>query len=417
MTISNRARRQDCRPGTTATAAHEAGAARHTPRWASRIRIGRRGVQVALGLLWLIDGALQLQPFMFSPKFSAQVLLPAGSGQPGWVSAVAGDFARQIAGHPAAWNAGFAAVQLALGAGLLVPRLVRPALLASGLWAAGVWWLGEGFGGLLSGHASLITGAPGAVVLYAILAAAAWPPPGRAEGRDRSGQPVAAWFPLAWLVTWLGGAWLQLLPGQNRPADLSMEVPSSASAPGWLAHADTLAASAASHGGALLFTVVVTLMAAVGVTGWRPGPLRAASAALGAGLALVFWIVGENLGELYSGHATDPGSGPLLIVMALALLGSARRRAEPGRPAHAGGLSALAAASVFPLPRLGRIRTAAPAAGADASDARPTAVAAPASGCGMSRRPAAADAPGPRPHAALRQLPGPREPGQTGGVR
>jgi hypothetical protein len=328
---SNSARRQDCRPGTTATAANEAGAARHTPHWAGRIRIGRRGVQVALGLLWLIDGALQLQPFMFSPKFSAQVLLPAGSGQPGWVSAVMGDFARQIAVHPAAWNAGFAAVQLALGVGLLVPRLVRPALLASGLWAAGVWWLGEGFGGLLSGHASLVTGAPGAVVLYAVLAAAAWPPPGRVEGRDRPGQPVAAWFPLVWLVIWLGGAWLQLLPGQNRPADLSMEVSNSAGAPGWLAHADTLAASAASHGGALLFTVVVTLMAAVGVTGWRPGPLRATSAALGAGLAFVFWIVGENLGELYSGHATDPDSGPLLIVMALALLGSARHRAEPGQ--------------------------------------------------------------------------------------
>lgn len=357
MTISNRGRRQDCRPGTTATAANEAGPARRAPDWAGRIRIGRRGVQVALGLLWLIDGALQLQPFMFGPKFSAQVLLPAGSGQPGWVSAVVDFSARQIAVHPAAWNAAFAAVQLALGAGLLVPRLVRPALLASGLWAAGVWWLGEGFGGLWSGHASLVTGAPGAVVLYAVLAAAAWPLPGRGEGRDRPGQPVAAWFPLAWLVTWLGGAWLQLLPGQNRPADLSMEVSNSAGAPGWLAHADTLAASAASHGGALLFTVVVTLMAAIGVTGWRAGPLRAISAALGAGLALVFWVVGENFGELYSGHATDPNSGPLLIVMALALLGSARRRAETGRPAHDREPSALTAASVFPLPDLRRTRT------------------------------------------------------------
>lgn len=392
VTISNRARR-DCRPGTTATAANQAGPARYAPHRAGRIRIGRRGVQVALGLLWLIDGALQLQPFMFSPKFSAQVLLPAGSGQPAWVSAVVGVFARQVAVHPAAWNAGFAAVQLALGACLLLPRLVRPALLASGLWAAGVWWLGEGFGGLWSGHASLITGAPGAVVLYAVLAAAAWPPPGRGEGRDRPGQPVAAWFPLAWLVIWLGGAWLQLLPGQNRPADLSAEISNSGGAPGWLAHAEALAASAAGHGGALLFTVVVTLMAAVGVTGWRPGRLRAASAAVGAGLALVFWMIGENFGELYSGHATDPGSGPLLVVMALALLGTTRR-AAPGRPARARVLSALDAVSAFPRPHPGRTQTAVPAAGAHAHDARPHAA---------QSRP-----PGPR---------GPREPGRTGGIR
>jgi ABC-type Fe3+ transport system permease subunit len=77
-------------------------------------------VQVALGLLWLLDGALQLQPYMFSPKFSAQVLRPAGSGQPTWVSAVVDVSARQVAGHPVAWNASFAAIQLALGAGPLL---------------------------------------------------------------------------------------------------------------------------------------------------------------------------------------------------------------------------------------------------------------------------------------------------------
>jgi hypothetical protein len=396
--VTNRPRRQDCRPGTTPAAAHEAGPARRAPAWAGRIRVGRRGVQVALGLLWLIDGALQLQPFMFSPRFSAQVLLPAGSGQPGWVSAVVGVSARQVAAHPAAWNAAFAAVQLALGAGLLLPRLVRPALLASGLWAAGVWWLGEGFGGLWSGHASLITGAPGAVILYAVLAAAAWPPPGRGEGRE-PGQPLAAWFPLAWLVIWLGGAWLQLLPGQNRPADLSAEISASAGAPGWLAHAVTMAASAASHGGAPLFTVLVTLMAAVGIAGSWPGPLRAVSAALGAGLALLFWLAGESVGELYSGHATDPNTGPLLIVMALALLGSARRRAAPGRLAPPPGPGALAAAGAFPVRYLRRARTAAPA-----------------SGRGMNWRPAAAGAAGPSPHAAQPQPARPREHGQAGGI-
>jgi hypothetical protein len=33
-------------------------------------RTTRRGVQVWLGVLWLLDGALQLQPFMFTANFA-----------------------------------------------------------------------------------------------------------------------------------------------------------------------------------------------------------------------------------------------------------------------------------------------------------------------------------------------------------
>ena len=53
-----------------------------------------------------------------------------------------------------------------LGLGLLVPRTAKVALVASLPWAVGVWYFGEGLSGLASGHTSLLTGAPGAVVLY-----------------------------------------------------------------------------------------------------------------------------------------------------------------------------------------------------------------------------------------------------------
>ena len=44
------------------------------------------------------------------------------------------------------------------------------ALAASIAWALAVWWLGEGLGGVLTGAASPVTGAPGAALLYALAA-------------------------------------------------------------------------------------------------------------------------------------------------------------------------------------------------------------------------------------------------------
>src|SRR4051812_49048131 len=53
---------------------------------ARRRRVTRRGLQVVLGVLWLVDGALQAQPFMFTRGFAAQVIAPIGRDQPGVVS-------------------------------------------------------------------------------------------------------------------------------------------------------------------------------------------------------------------------------------------------------------------------------------------------------------------------------------------
>jgi len=54
-------------------------AARPLHRWPGTTR---RGVQVSLGVLWLLDAALQLQPYMFTSDFANQVLAPTGQGQP-----------------------------------------------------------------------------------------------------------------------------------------------------------------------------------------------------------------------------------------------------------------------------------------------------------------------------------------------
>jgi hypothetical protein len=40
---------------------------------------------------------------------------------------------------------------------------------------------------------------------------------------------------------------------------------------------------------------------------------------LGAALALDFWVFGEAFGQPFSGIATDPNTGPLLVLLALTL--------------------------------------------------------------------------------------------------
>jgi len=205
-------------------------------------------------------------------------------------------------------------------------------------WSAGIWWFSEGLGGLASGHASLVTGAPGAVLLYAVLALAAWPatdyrnPAGRAQGR------VAGWFPTAWAILWIGGALLQLLPGQRGIAALRDQIGSTDGVPGWLAGLHDGAGVVLSHGGNAPYIALVAVMASVGVAGLGGRPWRTSAAAVGAVAATTFWVLGQNIGQLYSGQATDPNTGPLIVLMALALAGTCDRPAVPPTtarsPAH-----------------------------------------------------------------------------------
>jgi hypothetical protein len=84
--------------------------------------------------------------------------------------------------HIAAFNAVFASIQLLIAAGLFYRRTAKPALAASIVWALFVWCFGESLGGILTGSTPL-AGVPGAVLLYALIAAlllpTARPPSGR----------------------------------------------------------------------------------------------------------------------------------------------------------------------------------------------------------------------------------------------
>ena len=304
----------------------------------------RRGLQIALGIVWLLDAALQFQPFMFGRGFATQIIEPAAAGDPGPVARPLLWSAHLMAAHPVACNAAFAVVQLAIAAGLLLPRTVRPALAVSVAWALGVWWLGEGLGGTLTG-ASPLSGAPGAVILYALIAWLVWP---AAEERGRAAPPVAP--RVAWSVLWGGFAAYLLLPA-NRAADAVSQVFAGAGAgagePGWIRALDRALAGLTAGHGLAVSVLLAGLCLIAGAAVWVP-PLTRPGLVLAGLLGLLFWIA-QAFGGLATGMATDPNSGPLLILLAACFWPAAAQPAVlDGVGAEAAGMSGFRSARADP---------------------------------------------------------------------
>lgn len=302
--------------------------------------VSRRKLQRTLAVFWLLDGALQLQPFMFTRGFAEQVIAPSAGGQPAFVAAGVHWVSSLILLDPPVWNALFAVTQLAIGVALLFPRSARAALGASIAWSLGVWALGEGFGGLAGGRATFLTGAPGAVILYALLGLAAWPTLGperrnalmsrsshwaprlRALAAPAPDGPPARWAPAAWAGLWGLFALLRALPANDSSEALATQLRVNAvSGPSWVAHADRMLAAAGGRGGTAVVASVVALELAIGLLGVRPGAFRRAGVAVGIALALAVWVLGQACGQIPTGMGTDPNSAPLVALLGVALLG------------------------------------------------------------------------------------------------
>jgi hypothetical protein len=277
----------------------------------------RRKLQLGLGVIWVLDGILQYQPSMFTKSFPG-MLAESAHSNPAVVASPITWSANLIDHHVVVLNAAFATIQLALGLGIAWRPTVRLALAASIAWSLAVWWLGEGFGGILAGTASPVNGAPGPVIFYAILAVLLWPADrdpsapfvaGRVIGR-RPAQAV-------WLVLWGNLAAFALLPASRPPGAISDMISDGASgAPVWLAWIDSHAASALSHHGLAASIVLAVLLALVAVAVYLPAPIVRAAIVLAIVLAVALWLA-QGMGELFTGMATDPESGPLLALLAL----------------------------------------------------------------------------------------------------
>lgn len=291
----------------------------------TRLERYRRTLQLALGVLWLLDAALQYQPYMFTTAFPHQVIAPAAAGNPGWVARPVHWSATVMAHHQVLANASFATVQLLIALGLLVRRTTRVALAGSVGWALAIWWLGEGLGGILTGAQSPITGFPGAALIYAVIAVCLWPPRGDgAADRDVSvaASSPAGRFPtaLAWVVLW-GSAGYEALRAANRsPSALhSLFVDAEAGEPGWIRAIDRMAARAVAHHGTEVSIALAVVLGMVAIAGAVGGArLMRIGVVVAAAFGVVIWFAGQDLGGIATGQATDPNSGLLLALLAAA---------------------------------------------------------------------------------------------------
>ena len=281
---------------------------------------GRRALQLGLAAVWLLDGVLQYQSFMFSRGFS-QMLAGTAAGNPAVIAHPITWAAGVVAHHPAGPNAAFATIQLLLGLGIACRPTVRPALAASVVWSAAVWWFGEGLGGVLNGTASPVNGAPGAVILYALLAVLLWPAaPAGARAPFAAARPVGARTARAlWLVLWGSLAYFAVTTANRSAQGLhDMVAGMTAGEPGWLASIGRGGASLLAHRGLAASVVLAVLLAVIAVGIFLPVPAARAALVLAVLVALVIWVVGQDLGGILAGGATDVDSGPLLVLLALA---------------------------------------------------------------------------------------------------
>jgi hypothetical protein len=277
---------------------------------------------VALGVLWLLDAALQYQPYMFTTAFPSEVIASTAAGNPDWIASPVHWSAQLIASNVLLYNALFATVQLVIALGLLFTATVRIALAGSVLWSLLVWWLGEGLGGSLAGPVSPLVGFPGAVVVYALIAVLVWPPRPRPR-RDPRRRSVASsgllginGARLVWLALWGCFAYEAVRPA-NRPSGLAEAIRAMAAGePRWLADINRVVAAALVHYGTQYSIGLAVAFALIAFSVFVPALARLAIA-IAIALALAIWIAGQDLGAIATGTSTDPNTGLPLALFAL----------------------------------------------------------------------------------------------------
>jgi len=284
-----------------------------------------RVLRVGFGLLWLLDGLLQAQPGM-AAGLPSQVIQPAAASSPAWVQHLVNWAGTAWSYHPV--QAGAAAVWIQVGIGLWLlaaPRGLsgRLVALASVAWALIVWAFGEAFGGIFAPGLSWLSGAPGAVLVYAV-AGALLALPERSWRTMRLGRAVLAGFGLfligmAVLQAWPGrGFWQGSQNGQPGSLTSMIQAMAQTSQPRFLYDLVSGFESIVHGSGFAVNLVAVLVLAAAGLAflSGRHAVIRPALAAFLV-FCLADWVLVQDFGFL-GGLGTDPNS---MIPMALLATG------------------------------------------------------------------------------------------------
>ncbi len=278
----------------------------------------RRVVRIGFGILWILDGLLQLQASM-PLGLPSSVVQPSAASSPDWVRHLVNSGASIWSDHPVQAASAVVWIQLGLGIWLLAAsrgRWSRLAGAASVAWGLLVWVFGEAFGGIFAPGLTWLFGAPGAALFYCVggLLVAL---PERSYSTPRLGRAVLG----TGGVFLIGMALLQAWPGrgywQGRGGTLHAMVVQMAhtSQPGFLSSwLSSFADFDAAHGWAVNLFAVVSLatIGALLLTARRRLVFGALVALTVLGLA--DWVLIEDLG-VFGGLGTDPNSMlPMLLL-------------------------------------------------------------------------------------------------------
>jgi hypothetical protein len=296
--------------------------------------LSRKALQRILGVLWLIDGLLQLQPRMFTGNMINSIMRPMLQGQPGLFEPSLNYIVNQTTAHLVEVNLLITIVQVLFGLGflLLSDRWVKELVFASIVWAFVVWYGGEGMSMLLTGTASILSGAPGAVLLYPLLGLAIWP---RKQSSANSNEKSATRKAgndgllsrglLRWVLAgfWFFAALLQLQPIWWQSGQISQSIGAMVGQGGLNAVlVDPVLIQLANATANIeiplnIALIVVFLALGIGLAVARPEQLRPFLIA-SIIASVLFWYCSEAFGMILTGMATDFNSGLLVVVMALA---------------------------------------------------------------------------------------------------
>lgn len=294
--------------------------------------LSRKTLQRILGVLWLIDGLLQLQPQMFTMNMVNGIMKPMLQGQPGLFEPSLQFIVTQTTLHLTAVNLLIAIVQILLGLGFLflTGDWVKWLVFTSIVWAFIVWYGGEGMNMLLTGTASILSGAPGAVLLYPLLGLAVIPrqqsnAASESATRKAGDDGLLSRRILRYILAgfWCFAALLQLQPNWWQDGQISQAI-----------------GAMVGQGGLNSVLVDPVLTQISNATANIEIPLNIALIvvflAIGIGLAVVkdehvlpfliasiivsvlFWYFSEAFGMILTGMATDFNSGLLVVLIALA---------------------------------------------------------------------------------------------------
>ncbi len=255
------------------------------------------------------------------------VLSPIVQGQPAPVAATLQQTVTLITQHITIMNLLIAVVQTEIGLFLLAGLWVRGTVIMSIAWAVIVWYGGEGMSMLLTGQGSVLTGAPGAVLLYPLLGLLVYPR--RSSPADAStGNPVRTLLSrdqFRWILAgfWIFAALLQLQPYWWQQGQISLLIGNMVGQGGLnrvlldplFQQLSTITATLEMPLNGVLIAVFLSL--GIGLAVVRPERIRPLLA-ISAVLSLVLWVGTQGFGMIFTGMATDFNSGLLLILMALA---------------------------------------------------------------------------------------------------